>query len=207
MNIYERIVKERDDILTPNHPEERTIGATLREYMGMCNVRVKDLAVLAWVDPGNTYRLLNNKLKHPHIELMIALCIGLQLSYEESMKFLSDSGYYNFETSDKIHNDMLLYSIILKIPQISILDANIILLQGINQIIEHAGFCNWRPSFLPSDKVFIREIRNLYPEFTYSNCDDLIDALYHNRQEVSEVLKIFKEFRFTEESCIPEKED
>ena len=98
-------------------------------------------------------RILLNSVTRPKFETMIAFCIGLGLTYEESMIFFRDAGYYDFENGNRLHNDMVLYTMILKTPGIDLVHANILLILGMYELMDHESSISWMPSLIPSSSM------------------------------------------------------
>lgn len=162
MDIYARILKERESKKLINR-ETKPVGNILSEWMNKKELSVNTLTRRSGVSQSQISHILRNKTKHPKTETMIALCIGLGLTYEQSMSFLADTGYYEFENERRCDNDMVMYTMILKIPGIDIVHANILLILGMYEIINREHSVSWMPGLIPSYTTAVGCIDKIYP--------------------------------------------
>lgn len=163
MDIYARILKERESKKLINR-ETKPVGDILVEWMNKKELTVYALSKLSGVTQSQISNILRNITKHPKTETMIALCIGLGLTYEQSMSFLADTGYYEFENNRRSDNDMVMYTMILKIPGIDIVHANILLILGMYELIKREHSVSYMPTLIPSYLTAVDRIDKMYPD-------------------------------------------
>ena len=149
MDIYARILKERESKKLINR-ETKPVGDILVEWMNKKELSAYALSQSSGVTQSQIGSILKNMTKHPKTETMVALCIGLGLTYEQSMSFLADTGYYEFENNRRFDNDMVLYTMILKTPGIDLEHANILLILGMYELIIRENSVSWMPRLIPS---------------------------------------------------------
>ena len=87
MDIYARILKERESKKLINR-KTKQVGDILMELMNKKSISTSDLTQSSGVTRSQITSILTNRTKHPKTETMVALCIGLGLTYEQSMSFL-----------------------------------------------------------------------------------------------------------------------
>lgn len=162
MDIYARILKERESKKLINR-ETKPVGDILVEWMNKKELSAYALSRTSGVTQGQISSISKNKTKHPKTETMLALCIGLGLTYEQSMSFLADTGYYEFENDRRFNNDMVLYTLILKTPGIDIVHANILLILGMYELINREHSVSWMPRLIPSYSTAVGCIDKVYP--------------------------------------------
>lgn len=163
MDIYARILKERESKKLINR-ETKPVGNILAEWMNNKELSVNTLTRRSGVSQSQISHILRNITKHPKTETMIALCIGLGLTYEQSMTFLADTGYYEFENDRRSDNDMVMYTMILKIPGIDIVHANILLILGMYELIKREHSVSYMPTLIPSYLTAVGRIDKMYPD-------------------------------------------
>lgn len=163
MDIYARILKERESKKLVNR-ETKPVGNILAEWMNKKELSVNTLTQRSGVSQSQISHILRNITKHPKTETMIALCIGLGLTYEQSMSFLADTGYYEFENNRRSDNDMVMYTMILKIPGIDIVHANILLILGTYELIKREHSVSYMPTLIPSYLTAVGRIDKMYPD-------------------------------------------
>ena len=115
---------------------------------------------------------------------MIAFCIGLGLTYEESMMFFRDAGYYEFENRNLFHNDVVLYTMILKTPGLDLVHANILLILGMYELMDHENSISWMPSLLPSSSTAAYDISRKYPQVSSSSIQTLVELYEYSNSDV-----------------------
>ena len=113
MDIYARILEARESLKTMDLPT-KPVGVLLKELIDKKGMNIYSLSCSSGVSNAQIARILQNSVTRPKFETMIAFCIGLGLTYEESMMFFRDAGYYEFENRNLFHNDIVLYTMILK---------------------------------------------------------------------------------------------
>ena len=182
MDIYARILKERESKKLINR-ETKPVGDILVEWMNKKELTAYALSKLSGVTQSQINNILRNISKHPKTETMIALCIGLGLTYEQSISFLADTGYYDFENDRRFDNDMVMYTMILKIPGIDIVHANIILILGMHKLIIHENSVSWMPSLIPSYTRAANLINNDYPQtLPFTSEKELMQNMYYGTE-------------------------
>lgn len=187
MDIYARILKERESKKLINR-ETKQVGDILVEWMNKKELSAYALSKLSGVRQGQISSILKNKTKHPKTETMIALCIGLGLTYEQSMSFLSDTGYYDFENDRRFDNDMVLYTLILKTPGIDIVHANILLILGMYELIKREYSVRWMPSLVPSYLTAVDHINEVCPDLVSDTSQkDLLKNMYYQSDDMNEI--------------------
>ena len=151
--------------------------------MNKKELSVNTLTQRSGVSQSQISHILKNITKHPKTETMIALCIGLGLTYEQSMSFLADTGYYEFENERRSDNDMVMYTMILKIPGIDIVHANIILILGMHKLIIHENSISWMPSLIPSYITAANRINKDYPQtLPFTSEKELMQNMYYGTE-------------------------
>ena len=188
MDIYARILKERESKKLINR-ETKPVGDILVEWMNKKELSAYALSRSSGVRRGQISFILKNKTKHPKTETMIALCIGLGLTYEQSMSFLSDTGYYDFENDRRFDNDIVLYTMILKIPGIDLVHANILLILGMYELIKRENSVSWMPSLVPSYLTAAGRINKVCPDILSDMSDqkDLLKNMYYRSDDMNEI--------------------
>ena len=188
MDIYARILKERESKKLINR-ETKPVGDILVEWMNKKELSAYALSRSSGVRRGQISFILKNKTKHPKTETMIALCIGLGLTYEQSMSFLSDTGYYDFENDRRFDNDIVLYTMILKIPGIDLVHANILLILGMYELINREHSVSWMPSLIPSYLTAVNHIDKVYPDILSDvSQEQLLQNMYHDKETIDEIV-------------------
>ena len=188
MDIYARILKERESKKLINR-ETKPVGDILVEWMNKKELSAYALSRTSGVTQGQIGSILKNKTKHPKTETMIALCIGLGLTYEQSMSFLADTGYYNFENDSRFHNDIVLYTMILKIPGIDLVHANILLILGTYELINREHSVSWMPRLIPSYSTAVGCIDKVYPGILSDvSQEQLLQNMYHDKETIDEIV-------------------
>ena len=120
---------------------------------------------------------------------MLALCIGLGLTYEQSMSFLADTGYYEFENDRRFNNDMVLYTLILKTPGIDIVHANILLILGMYELINREHSVSWMPRLIPSYSTAVDHIDKVYPDILSAVSEEqLLQNMYYGTETIDEIV-------------------
>ena len=188
MDIYARILEERESKKLINR-ETKPVGDILSEWMNKKELSAHALSRSSGVTQGQISSILKNKTKHPKTETMIALCIGLGLTYEQSMSFLADTGYYDFENDRRFNNDIVLYTMILKIPGIDIVHANILLILGMYELIKRENSVSWMPSLVPSYLTAAGRINKVCPDILSDISDqkDLLKNMYYRSDDMNEI--------------------
>ena len=188
MDIYARILEERESKKLINR-ETKPVGDILVEWMNKKELSAYALSRSSGVTQGQISSILKNKTKHPKTETMIALCIGLGLTYEQSMSFLSDTGYYDFENDRRFDNDIVLYTMILKIPGIDLVHANILLILGMYELINREHSVSWMPSLIPSYLTAVNHIDKVYPDILSDvSQEQLLQNMYHDKETIDEIV-------------------
>ena len=188
MDIYARILEERESKKLINR-ETKPVGDILVEWMNKKELSAYALSRSSGVRRGQISFILKNKTKHPKTETMIALCIGLGLTYEQSMSFLSDTGYYDFENDRRFDNDIVLYTMILKIPGIDLVHANILLILGMYELINREHSVSWMPSLIPSYLTAVNHIDKVYPDILSDvSQEQLLQNMYHDKETIDEIV-------------------
>lgn len=187
MDIYARILKERESKKLINR-ETKPVGDILVEWMNKKELSAYALSRSSGVRRGQISFILKNKTKHPKTETMIALCIGLGLTYEQSMSFLADTGYYDFENDRRFNNDIVLYTMILKIPGIDLVHANILLILGMYELINRENSVSWMPSLVPSYLTAVDRINEVYPDLLSDTSQkELLKNMYYQSDDMNEI--------------------
>ena len=188
MDIYARILKERESKKLINR-ETKPVGDILVEWMNKKEFSAYALSRTSGVTQGQIGSILKNKTKHPKTETMIALCIGLGLTYEQSMSFLADTGYYDFENDRRFNNDIVLYTMILKTPGIDLVHANILLILGMYELIKRENSVSWMPSLVPSYLTAVDHIDKVYPDILSDvSQEQLLQNMYYGTETIDEIV-------------------
>lgn len=188
MDIYARILKERESKKLINR-ETKPVGDILVEWMNKKELTAYALSKLSGVTQSQISNILRNITKHPKTETMIALCIGLGLTYKQSMSFLADTGYYEFENNRRFDNDMVMYTLILKTPGIDIVHANILLILGMYEIINREHSVSWMPGLIPSYSTAVGCIDKVYPGILSDLSEKLLlQNMYYVTDTIDEVV-------------------
>ena len=189
MDIYARILEARESLKSMDL-STKPVGTLLKELIDKKGMNIYSLSCSSGVSNAQIARILQNSVTRPKFETMIAFCIGLGLTYEESMMFFRDAGYYEFGNGNLFHNDMVLYTMILKIPGIDLVHANILLLLGMYELIDHEDTVNWMPSLIPSSSIAMYDISREYPQVSSSNIQTLLERyVYSNSDVIRNTLK------------------
>lgn len=183
MDIYARILEARESLKSMDL-STKPVGTLLKELIDKKGMNIYSLSCSSGVSNAQIARILQNSVTRPKFETMIAFCIGLGLTYEESMMFFRDAGYYEFENGNLFHNDMVLYTMILKIPGIDLVHANILLLLGMYELIDHEDTVNWMPSLIPSSSIAMYDISREYPQVSSSNIQTLLERYEYSNSDV-----------------------
>ena len=188
MDIYARILKERESKKLINR-ETKPVGDILVEWMNKKELSAYALSRTSGVTQGQIGSILKNKTKHPKTETMLALCIGLGLTYEQSMSFLADTGYYDFENDRRFDNDMVLYTLILKTPGIDIVHANILLILGMYELSNREHSVSWRPRLIPSYSTAVGCIDKVDPGILSDvSQEQLLQNMYYGTETIDEIV-------------------
>lgn len=188
MDIYARILEERESKKLINR-KTKPVGDILVEWMNKKKLSAYALSKSSGVKRSQISNILRNITKHPKTETMVALCIGLGLTYEQSMSFLADTGYYDFENDRRTDNDMVLYTMILKIPGIDIVHANILLILGMYELIKREHSVSWMPSLVPSYLRAVDCIDKVYPGIlTDISQKLLLQNMYYITDTIGEIM-------------------
>ena len=188
MDIYARILEARESLKTirPTKP----VGTLLKELIDMKGMDIYSLSCNSGVSNGEITRILLYKVERPKFETMVALCIGLGLTYEESMIFFRDAGYYDFENENLFHNDIVLYTMILRTPGIDLVHANILLILGMYELIDHESSISWMPSLLPSNSTAAYDISRQYPQVSPSSIKAVLERnVYSNSDKIRDTIE------------------
>lgn len=189
MDIYTRILEARESLKTINRPT-KPVGTLLKELIDKKSTNIYALSCKSGVSNTEIARILLYKVERPKFETMVALCIGLGLTYEESMMFFRDAGYYEFENENLFHNDIVLYTMILRTPGIDLVHANILLILGMYELIDHESSISWMPSLLPSSHIAAYDISGKYPQVSPSSIQALLERnVYSNSDEIRNTLE------------------
>lgn len=187
MDIYARILEERESKKLINR-KTKPVGDILMEMMNKKSISISDLTQSSGVARSQISNILTNRTKHPKTETMVALCIGLGLTYDQSMTFLADTGYYDFENERRFDNDMVLYTMILKIPGIDIVHANILLILGMYEISKRENTLSWMPSLVPSFLSAAGRIDKVCPDILSDlSQKQLILQMYYRSDIMNEI--------------------
>lgn len=188
MDIYARILKERESKKLINR-ETKPVGDILVEWMNKKELSAYALSRTSGVTQGQISSISKNKTKHPKTETMLALCIGLGLTYEQSMSFLADTGYYEFENDRRFNNDMVLYTLILKTPGIDIVHANILLILGMYELINREHSVSWMSRLIPSYSTAVGCIDKVYPGILSDvSQEQLLQNMYYGTETIDEIV-------------------
>ena len=189
MDIYARILEVRESLKTIDLPT-KPVGTLLKEWIDNKGMSIYSLSRSSGISNSQIARILLNSVTRPKFETMIAFCIGLGLTYEESMIFFRDAGYYDFENENRLHNDMLLYTMILKTPGIDLVHANILLILGMYELMDHECSISWMPSLLPSSSTAVYDISRKYPQVSPSSIKALLERnVYSNSDEIRDTIE------------------
>lgn len=187
MDIYARILEERESKKLINR-KTKQVGDILMKWMNKKSISTSDLTQSSGVARSQISNILTNRTKHPKTETMVALCIGLGLTYDQSMEFLADTGYYDFENERRFDNDMVLYTMILKIPGIDIVHANILLILGMYEISKRENTISWMPALVPSFLTAANRIDKVCPDILSDlSQEDLILQMYYQSDIMNEI--------------------
>lgn len=187
MDIYARILEERESKKLINR-KTKQVGDILMKLMNEKSISISDLTQSSGVARSQISNILTNRTKHPKTETMVALCIGLGLTYEQSMSFLADTGYYDFENDRRFDNDMVLYTMILKIPGIDIVHANILLILGMYEISKRENTLSWMPALVPSFLTAANRIDKVCPGILSDlSQKQLILQMYYRSDDMNEI--------------------
>lgn len=105
------------------------------------------------------------------------------------MSFLADTGYYDFENDRRTDNDMVLYTMILKIPGIDIVHANILLILGMYELINREHSVSWMPSLIPSYLTAVGCIDKVYPDILSDLSEkQLLQNMYYITDTIDEII-------------------
>lgn len=189
MDIYTRILEARESLKTIDLPT-KPVGTLLKEWIDNKGMSIYSLSRSSGISNSQIARILLYKVERPKFETMVALCIGLGLTYEESMIFFRDAGYYDFENENLFHNDIVLYTMILRTPGIDLVHANILLILGMYELMDHESSISWMPSLLPSDSTAAYDISIKYPQVSPSSIKALLERnVYSNSDEIHDTLE------------------
>lgn len=187
MDIYARILKERESKKLINR-ETKPVGDILVEWMNKKKLSAYALSKSSGVKRSQISYILRNITKHPKTETMLALCIGLGLTYEQSMSVLADTGYYDFENDRRTDNDMVLYTMILKTPGIDLVHANILLILGMYELIKRENSISWMPSLVPSYLTAVDRINEVCPDLLSDTSQkELLKNMYYQSDDMNEI--------------------
>ena len=187
MDIYARILEERESKKLINR-KTKPVGDILSEWMNKKKLSAYALSKLSGVKPSQISYILRNITKHPKTETMLAICIGLGLTYEQSMSFLADTGYYDFENDRRTDNDMVLYTMILKTPGIDLAHANILLILGMYELIKRENSVSWMPSLVPSYLTAVDHINEVCPDLLSDTSQkELLKNMYYQSDDMNEI--------------------
>ena len=189
MDIYARILEARESLKTIDLPT-KPVGTLLKELIDKKGMNIYSLSCRSGISNAQIARILLDSVTRPTFETMIALCIGLGLTYKESMIFFRDTGYYEFENGNRFHNDMVLYTMILKTPGINLVHANILLILGMYELMEHENSISWMPSLIPTSSIATYDISREYPQVSPSSIQALLERnVYSNSNEIRDTLE------------------
>lgn len=189
MDIYTRILEARASLKTIDRPT-KPVGVLLKELIDKKGMNIYSLSCSSGVSNTQIARILQNSVTRPKFETMIAFCIGLGLTYEESMIFFRDAGYYEFENENLFHTDIVLYTMILRTPGIDLVHANILLILGMCELIDHENSISWMPSLLPSSSTATYDISRKYPQVSPSSIKALLERnVYSNSDEIRDTIE------------------
>ena len=189
MNLYARILEARESLKTIDHPT-KPVGTILKELIDMKGMDIYSLSRKSGVSNTQIAHILLDEAKRPKFETILAFCIGLGLTYEESMIFFKDVGYYDFENNRRFNNDIVLYTMILRTPGIDLVHANILLILGMYELIDHENSISQMPSLLPSNSTAVYDISIQYPQVSPSSIKALLERnVYSNSDEIHDTLE------------------
>lgn len=189
MDIYAHILEVRESLKTINRPS-KPVGTLLKELIDMQGMNIYSLSCNSGVSNTEIANILLYKVERPKFETMVALCIGLGLTYEESMIFFRNAGYYEFENENLFHNDIVLYTMILRTPGIDLVHANILLILGMYELIDHESSISWMPSLLPSSHIAAYDISRKYPQVSPSGIKALLERnVYSNSDKIRDTIE------------------
>lgn len=183
MDIYTRILEARESLKTMDL-STKPVGVLLKELIDKKGMSIYSLSCNSGVSNAQIARILQNSVTRPKFETMIAFCIGLGLTYEESTMFFRDAGYYEFENENLFHNDIVLYTMILRTPGLDLVHANILLILGMYELIDHENTINWMPSLIPSSSIATYDISREYPQVSSSNIQTLLERYEYSNSDV-----------------------
>lgn len=188
MYIYARILEARLSLSKIDLPT-KPVGTLLKELIDKKGMNPYSLARSSGVSHSQIVRILQNKAKRPKLETMVAFCIGLGLTYEESILFFRNAGYYDFKNENRFHNDIVLYTMILKIPGIDLVHANILLILGMYELIKRENSVSWMPSLVPSYLTAVDHIDKVYPDILSDvSQEQLLQNMYHDKETIDEIV-------------------
>lgn len=189
MDIYAHILEVRESLKTINRLS-KPVGTLLKELIDMQGMNIYSLSCNSGVSNTEIANILLYKVERPKFETMVALCIGLGLTYEESMIFFRNAGYYEFENENLFHNDIVLYTMILRTPGIDLVHANILLILGMYELIDHESSISWMPSLLPSSHIAAYDISRKYPQVSPSGIKALLERnVYSNSDKIRDTIE------------------
>lgn len=189
MDIYAHILEVRESLKTINRPS-KPVGTLLKELIDMQGMNIYSLSCNSGVSNTEIANILLYKVERPKFETMVALCIGLGLTYEESMIFFRNAGYYELENENLFHNDIVLYTMILRTPGIDLVHANILLILGMYELIDHESSISWMPSLLPSSHIAAYDISRKYPQVSPSGIKALLERnVYSNSDKIRDTIE------------------
>ena len=189
MYIYARILEARVSLSKIDLPT-KPVGTLLKELIDEKGMNIYSLSRKSGVSNTQITRILLDKVERPKFETMVALCIGLGLTYDESMLFFRNAGYYEFKNENRFHNDVVLYTMILKIPGIDLVHANILLILGMYELIDRENSISQMPSLLPSNSTAAYDISRQYPQVSPSNIQALLERnVYSNSDEINDTIE------------------
>ena len=189
MDIYARILEARESLKTIDLPT-KPVGTLLKELIDKKGMTIYSLSCSSGISNAQIASILQNSVTRPKFETMIALCIGLGLTYEESMMFFRDAGYYEFENENIFHNDIVLYTMILRTPGIDLVHANILLILGMYELIDHESSISWMPSLIPSTSIATYDISREYPQVSPSGIQTLLERnVYSNSDKIRDTIE------------------
>lgn len=189
MDIYARILEARESLSKIDLPT-KPVGTLLKELINEKGMDVYSLSCKSGVSNAQIAHILLDEAERPKFETILAFCIGLGLTYEESMIFFRDVGYYDFENNRRFNNDIVLYTMILRTPGIDLVHANILLILGMYELIDHESSISWMPSLLPSSSTAAYDISRKYPQVSPSDIQAVLERnIYSNSDEIRDTLE------------------
>ena len=73
---------------------------------------------------------------------------------------------------------------ILKTPGLDLVHANILLILGMHELMDHENSISWMPSLLPSSSTAAYDISRKYPQVSSSSIQTLVELYEYSNSDV-----------------------